>query len=72
MVNQDVPPWERRRYVLRTLLGIAVVVFAIWLILTLVGAVLGGLIHLLWIVILIALVLWIWQRFVVRRPSNMS
>ena len=57
---------------LRTLLGIAVVVFVIWLILTLVGAVLGGLIHLLWIVILIALVLWIWQRFVVRRPGNMS
>jgi hypothetical protein len=49
-----------------------VVVFVIWLILTLVGAVLGGLIHLLWIVILIALVLWIWQRFVVRRPGNMS
>lgn len=55
---------------LRTLLGIAVVVFAIWLILTIVGAVLNGLIHLLWIVILIALVLWIWQRFVVRRRSD--
>ena len=55
---------------LRTLLGIAVVVFAIWLILTIVGAVLGGLIHLLWIVILIALVLWVWQRFVVRRRSD--
>lgn len=56
---------------LRTLLGIAVVVFAIWLILTIVGAVLNGLIHLLWIVILIALALWVWQRFVVRRRSNM-
>lgn len=55
---------------LRTLLGIAVVVFAIWLILTIVGAVLNGLIHLLWIVILIALVLWVWQRFVVRRRSD--
>jgi hypothetical protein len=57
--------------VLRTLLGIAVVVFVVWLILTIVGAVLGGLIHLLWIVILIALALWVWQRFVVQRRTPM-
>jgi predicted branched-subunit amino acid permease len=43
---------------MRALLMIAVAVFAIWLIFTLIGIVLGGLIHLLWIVILVALVIW--------------
>lgn len=55
---------------LRAVLGIAVVVFAIWLFLTLVGAVLNGLVHLLWIVIVIALAVWIWQRFVVGRRTH--
>lgn len=45
------------------LIGIAVIVFAIWLIFTLIGIVLGGLIHLLWIVILIALAVWVVRFF---------
>lgn len=44
------------------LLGIALVVFVIWLVLALVGALLGGLIHLLWIVILVCVALWLLQR----------
>jgi hypothetical protein len=44
---------------MRVLLGIAVAVFAIWLFFTLIGVVLHGLIHLLWIVILIALAIWV-------------
>ncbi|HEY7779169.1 MAG TPA: hypothetical protein VIC85_03050 [Ktedonobacterales bacterium] len=43
---------------IHTLLGIAVVVFVIWLILTILGAVAGGLVHLLWIVILVCLAVW--------------
>jgi hypothetical protein len=38
-----------------------VVLFVIWLILTLVGAVAGGLVHLLWIVILVCLAVWAFQ-----------
>jgi hypothetical protein len=48
---------------MRALLTIAVAVFAIWLIFTLIGIVLGGLIHLLWIVILIALGVWVARYF---------
>lgn len=44
------------------LLGIALVVFVIWLVMTLVGAIIGGLIHLLWIVILICVAIWLFQR----------
>jgi hypothetical protein len=47
--------------VIHTLLGIAVVVFIVWLILTLIGAVGGGLVHLLWIVILVCLAIWALQ-----------
>ena len=39
------------------LLGLALLVFAIWLVFTVVGLIIGGLIHLLWIVIIIALVI---------------
>jgi hypothetical protein len=39
------------------LLGLALLVFAIWLVFTIVGLIIGGLIHLLWIVIIIALVI---------------
>jgi|GEM_PF-1211635 len=42
-----------------SLLGIALVIFVVWLLLTFVGDVLGGFIHLLWIIIVIALVLWL-------------
>jgi hypothetical protein len=48
---------------MRALLGIAVAVFAIWLIFTLLGAIFNGLIHLLWIVILIALAVWVVRLF---------
>jgi hypothetical protein len=40
---------------IHTLLVIAAIVFVVWLVLTLAGAVAGGLAHLLWIVILVAL-----------------
>lgn len=43
---------------LNLLLVIAAVVFIIWLVFTLIGAVGGGLIHLLWIVILVCLAIW--------------
>lgn len=46
---------------IHTLLGIAVVVFIVWLVLTLIGAVAGGLIHLLWIVILVCLGIWLFN-----------
>ena len=52
------------------LLGVALVVFAIWLIFTLIGAVLGGLIHLLWIIILIALVVWVVRLFTGGRRTT--
>ncbi len=41
-----------------TLLVIAVAVFIIWLVLNLIGAVAGGLVHLLWIVIIVCLAVW--------------
>lgn len=44
------------------LLGIALVVFVIWLALTILGFIIGGLIHLLWIVILVLVAIWLFQR----------
>lgn len=49
------------------LIGLALVVFAIWLILNLVGAVFGGLVHLLWIVIVVALIIWAVRAFTGNR-----
>lgn len=46
---------------MRIFLRIAAVVFLIWLALALIGAVFNGLLHLLWIVILVALAIWLWQ-----------
>lgn len=46
---------------MRIFLQIAAVVFLIWVVLALIGAVFNGLIHLLWIVILVALAIWLWQ-----------
>ena len=43
---------------IHTLLGIAVVVFIIWLLLMVVGHVGGALLNLLWILIVVALVWW--------------
>ncbi len=47
---------------MRIFLQIAAVVFLIWVVLALIGAVFSGLIHLLWIVILVALAVWLWQK----------
>jgi len=44
---------------IHTLLGIAAVIFVIWLLLVVVGHVGGFLVNLLWILILVALVWWI-------------
>ena len=44
---------------IHTLLGIAVVIFVVWLLLVIVGHVGGALINLLWILIVIALVWWL-------------
>lgn len=41
------------------LLGIAVVIFVIWLLLVLVGHIGGTLINLLWILIVVALIWWL-------------
>jgi hypothetical protein len=56
-----VAPADARKdggHVIHTLLAIAVAVFVVWLVLTVLGAVAGGLIHLLWIVILVCLAVW--------------
>jgi hypothetical protein len=46
---------------MRFLLQIAAVALLVWVVLSLIGAVFNGLIHLLWIVILVALAIWLWQ-----------
>lgn len=55
---------------LSALLWIALVVFAIWLVLNIAGAIFGGLVHLLWIVIVIALVIWLLQTLSGRRRNT--
>lgn len=55
---------------IHTLLGIAVVVFLVWLVLTLVGAVAGGLVHLLWIVIVVCLAIWVFQMLTGSRRGR--
>lgn len=49
------------------LLRIAAILFLIWVVLSLIGLIFNGLIHLLWVVIVVALVVWIWQRVSGRR-----
>ena len=44
---------------IHTLLGIALVIFIVWVFLALVGHVGGALVNLLWILILIALIWWL-------------
>lgn len=51
----------------RFLLGIAVAVFVIWLALTIIGTVFHALINLLWIIIVVALVVWLVRMFTGRR-----
>jgi uncharacterized RDD family membrane protein YckC len=53
---------------IHTLLGVAVVLFILWLIF----AHLGGLIHLLWIGILIALAIWVFGFFFRGRRAHSS
>ena len=54
---------------IHTLLGIAVVVFIVWLLLVVVGHIGGALINLLWILILVALVWWLISLFTGRRRT---
>ena len=51
----------------RFLLGIAAAVFVIWLVFTLLGFVFHALINLLWIIIVVALVVWLVRVFMGRR-----
>jgi hypothetical protein len=51
----------------RFLLGIAAAVFVIWLVFTLLGFVFHALINLLWIIIVVALVVWLVRVFAGRR-----
>lgn len=53
---------------IHTLLGIAVAIFIAWLVLTLIGAVAGGLIYLLWIAIIVCLAIWLVG--LLRRPRR--
>jgi hypothetical protein len=51
---------EKEEYpMIHTLLGIALVIFVVWLLLVVVGHIGGFLINLLWILILVALVWWL-------------
>ena len=54
---------------LRLLLAIAVIIFIAWLVLTVLGAVFHGLINLLWIVIVIALIVWAWRALTGRHRA---
>lgn len=51
----------------KVLLGIALAVFVIWLVFTLIGVVFHALINLLWIIIVVALVVWLIRVFTSRR-----
>jgi hypothetical protein len=46
---------------IQAFLAAAIVIFVLWLVLTLIGAVFRGLIHLLWIVILVLFAVWVWR-----------
>ncbi len=51
----------------KVLLSIALAVFVIWLVFTIIGTVFHALINLLWIIIVIALVVWLIRLFTSRR-----
>ena len=55
-------------FVIHTLLVIAAIIFVVWLVLLLIGHV-GGLINLLWIVILVALIWWLLSFITGRRRT---
>lgn len=54
---------------IHTLLGIAVVIFIVWVLLVLVGHIGGALVNLLWILILIALIWWLISFISGRRSA---
>jgi hypothetical protein len=51
----------------KVLLSVALAVFVIWLALTLIGTIFHALINLLWIIIVVALVVWLIRMFTGRR-----
>ncbi len=51
----------------KVLLSVALAVFVIWLALTLIGTIFHALINLLWIIIVVALVIWLIRTFAGRR-----
>jgi predicted branched-subunit amino acid permease len=51
----------------KVLLSVALAVFVIWLVFTIIGTVFHALINLLWIIIVIALVVWLIRVFTGRR-----
>lgn len=51
----------------KVLLSVALAVFVIWLALTLIGTIFHALINLLWIIIVVALVIWLVRMFAGRR-----
>ncbi len=57
---------EKEDAMIHTLLGIAAVIFVVWLLLVVVGHVGGVFINLLWILILIALIWWLVSFFTGR------
>ena len=52
-------------------LGIALVIFLVWLVLVLLGQALGWIIHLLWIFIVLALIWWLLTAVFGRRRRRM-
>lgn len=55
---------------IRLVLWVAVALFLIWVVLTLIGALFHGLINLLWIGILVALAIWAWRFITARQHSH--
>lgn len=53
----------------KILLSVALAVFVIWLALTIVGTIFHTLINLLWIIIVVALVVWLIRALVGRRRA---
>jgi len=53
----------------KLLLGVALAVFVLWLALTIIGTVVHTLVNLLWIIIVIALVVWLFRALTGRRRA---
>jgi hypothetical protein len=56
---------------LHLLLRVAAALFLIWLIFTVIGWIFYGLIHLIWIAIIVLVVIWLVQRASARGRSRM-